>query len=108
MAHLQRALPAGSQHPTRVLDVAQDRRPVREVLEGDVGKDVINRTVTDGVQVGTRAKDPPDVVEVGQVGLSLSEHLVRHVQRHHLSVQLGEPPGHSSRPAANLQQHLGL
>jgi hypothetical protein len=107
-AHLQRTLPAGPQHPTRVLEVAQDRRPVRDVLQGDVGEDVINRTVADGVQVATRAKDPPDVVVVGQAGLSLSEHLVRHVQRHHLSVQLGEPPRHSSRPAAKLQQHLGL
>jgi hypothetical protein len=55
MAHLQRALPTGPQHPTGVLDIAQDRRPVREVLQGDIGEDVINRVVGDGVQVGTRA-----------------------------------------------------
>jgi hypothetical protein len=42
MAHLQRTKPTWPQHTAGLLQVAKDRRTRWDVLQGDVGEDVID------------------------------------------------------------------
>jgi hypothetical protein len=42
MAHLQRAKPTWSQHAAGLLQVAKDRRTRWDVLQSDVGEDVVD------------------------------------------------------------------
>src|SRR5574341_331563 len=78
------------------------------MLQGDVGEDVVDRAVGDHVKVGTRAEHPLHVADAGEVATAEPQHLVRHVQGDHPSVQLGEPVGHATGAAADLPQRLVL